>query len=439
MASGASFPSIDIIHAREILDSRGNPTVEVDVRLDDRSIGRAAVPSGASTGSREAVELRDGDARRYGGKGVARAVAAVNEIIAPALRGASAGAQAEIDTQLCALDGTANKSKLGANAILGVSLAVARAAAAASGEPLYRRLGGADASLLPVPMFNVLNGGAHADNSVDFQEFMIAPVGASSFREALRMGAETYHALKAVLKDKGHTTAVGDEGGFAPNLRANVEAIEVILVAIERAGLRAGDDVAIALDPATSELYDGSGYVLRKGGGKVTSTTELIDLYDDWTRAFPILSIEDGLAEDDWSGWRALTQRLDKRVQLVGDDIFVTNPTIIRRAIAEDVANAVLIKLNQIGTLTETLDAVRTAHAAGYGTVVSHRSGETPDDFIADFAVATSAGQIKTGAPCRGERVAKYNQLARIEEELGTSARYAGREAFSRRPEERGA
>jgi len=439
MTDAIASRTIAAIRAREILDSRGNPTIEVDVRLDDGSTGRAAVPSGASTGSQEAVELRDGDPRRYGGKGVTRAVAAVNEIIAPAIHGLGVAAQAEVDARLCALDGTPNKAKLGANAILGVSLAVARAAAVAAGEPLYRRLGGPQATLLPVPMFNVLNGGAHADNSVDFQEFMIAPVGAPSFREALRMGAETYHALKALLKEKGYGTAVGDEGGFAPNLKADVEAIELILAAIERAGLRAGADVAIALDPAASELYEGATYVLRKSGGRALSTAALIDRYEEWVRTFPILSIEDGLAEDDWSGWRALTDRLDARVQLVGDDIFVTNPTIIRRAIAERIGNAVLIKPNQIGTLTETLEAVRVAQAAGYGTVVSHRSGETPDDFIADFVVATSAEQIKTGAPCRGERVAKYNQLARIEEELGAAARYAGAAAFARRPERRGA
>ena len=437
-SSGGRSPAVVAVHAREILDSRGNPTVEVDVRLDDGSTGRAAVPSGASTGSREAVERRDGDPKRYLGKGVTGATGAVNDVIAPALRGGGAMDQADVDARLLALDGTADKSKLGANAILGVSLAVARAAAAAAREPLYRRLGGPGASLLPVPMFNVLNGGAHADNSVDFQEFMIAPVGAPSFREALRMGAETYHALKAILKEKGYSTAVGDEGGFAPNLRANVEAIELILAAIERAGLRAEADVVLALDPATSELYDGSAYVLRKSGGRTMTTAELVDLYDDWVRSFPILSIEDGLAEDDWSGWQVLTARLGARVQLVGDDIFVTNPAIIRRAIASHVGNAALIKLNQIGTVTETMEAVRTAQAAGYGTVVSHRSGETGDDFIADFAVATGAGQIKTGAPCRGERVAKYNQLARIEEELGESARYAGAAAFARRPREDG-
>jgi enolase len=428
--------AVTTVRAREILDSRGSPTVEVDVRLDDGSAGRAAVPSGASTGSREAVERRDGDTRRYFGKGVTGAVASVNDVIGPALRGVDASDQADVDRRLSALDGTANKSKLGANAILGVSLAVARAAAASAGEPLYRHLGGPEANLLPVPMFNVLNGGVHADNSVDFQEFMIAPVGAPSFREALRMGAETYHALKAVLKEKGHSTAVGDEGGFAPSLRANVEAIEVILKAIERAGLRAGSDVAIALDPASSELFEAPAYVLRKGGGRVMSTAAMVELYEDWVRTFPIVSIEDGLAEDDWDGWRVLTERLGERVQLVGDDIFVTNPAIIRRAIAEKIGNAALIKLNQIGTLTETLEAIQVARAAGYGLVVSHRSGETPDDFIADFAVATSAGQIKTGAPCRGERVAKYNQLARIEEELGAAARYAGAAAFARRPAE---
>jgi enolase len=435
----ARSPVISTIHAREVLDSRGNPTVEVDVRLDDGSFGRAAVPSGASTGSREAVELRDGDAKRFAGKGVTRAVRGVNEVIAPALRGIGVGEQADVDARLRALDGTADKSKLGANALLGVSLAAARAAAANARVPLYRHLGGPEATVLPVPMFNVLNGGAHADNSVDFQEFMIAPVGAPTFREALRMGTETYHALKSILKQKGYATAVGDEGGFAPNLKTDVEAIELIVAAIERAGLRAGADVALALDPAASELFEGSVYVHKKSGGRTVSTAEMVELYEGWVRAYPILSIEDGLAEDDWNGWQVLTRRIGKAVQLVGDDIFVTTPAIIRRAIAEQVGNAALIKLNQIGTLTETLEAVRTAQAAGYGTVISHRSGETPDDFIADFAVATSAGQIKTGAPCRGERVAKYNQLARIEEELGTAASFAGAAAFARRPAERAA
>jgi enolase len=427
-------PSITAIRAREILDSRGNPTVEVDVQLEDGATGRASVPSGASTGSREAVERRDGDPKRFQGKGVTAAVAAVTEILAPALKGLLATDQSDLDARMCALDGTPNKARLGANAILGISLAVARAAAASAGVPLYRYLGGDDATLLPVPMFNVLNGGAHADSSVDFQEFMVAPAGAPSFREALRMGAETYHALKAVLKEKGYSTAVGDEGGFAPNLKANVEAIELILVAIERAGLRPGTDVVIALDPATSEFYEKPSYVLAKSGGRRMSTAEMIDLFAGWVQQFPILSVEDGLAEDDWEGWRALTERLGDRLQLVGDDIFVTNPAIIRRAVAEHVGNAALIKLNQIGTLTETLEAMQVARSAGYGLVVSHRSGETPDDFIADFTVATGAGQIKTGAPCRGERIAKYNQLARIEEELGSEARFAGVGAFARRP-----
>jgi len=418
------------IHAREILDSRGNPTVEVDVYLADGSTGRAAVPSGASTGSREAIELRDGDPQRYSGKGVSRAVANVNGTITSALLGAEAADQEAIDARLCSLDGTENKERLGANAILGVSLAVARASAHSVGLPLYRYLGGVDARLLPVPMFNVLNGGVHADNSVDLQEFMIAPVGAPSFCEALRMGAETYHALKATLKEKGYGTAVGDEGGFAPNLKANVEAVECILHAIERAGLRPGEDIVLALDPAASEFFDDGVYVFRKSDQSRRSAAEMIAFYEEWVRQFPILSIEDGLAEGDWEGWQLLTERLGNRIQLVGDDIFVTNPAIIHRAVDEKIANAALIKLNQIGTVTETLAAMAEARAGGYGTVISHRSGETPDDFIADLAVATSAGQIKTGAPCRGERTAKYNQLVRIEEELGTQARYAGRRPF---------
>jgi enolase len=429
---GFLMSTVAAIHAREILDSRGNPTVEVDVRLVDGSGGRAAVPSGASTGSREAVELRDSDARRYGGKGVSRAVRNVNDTIAPALVGDEARDQAAIDARLCALDGTPNKGCLGANAILGVSLAVARAAAASAEVPLYRYLGGNAAHLLPVPMFNVLNGGVHADNSVDLQEFMIAPVGAGSFANALRVGTEIYHALKTTLREKGYGTAVGDEGGFAPNLTTNLEAVELILAAVERAGLRPGSDVFLALDPAASEFFEGGRYVFRKSDRSERSAEDMIRFYEDWVRQFPIRSIEDGLAEDDWDGWKLLTQRLGDRIQLVGDDIFVTNPTIIRRAIGEGVANAALIKLNQIGTVTETLAAISEARTAGYGTVVSHRSGETPDDFIADLAVATSAGQIKTGAPCRGERVAKYNQLLRIEEELGAGARYAGPEPFSR-------
>ena len=370
--------------------------------------------------------MRDGDKARYGGKGVRRAIANVTDVILPALRGADATDQAAIDRRLCALDGTPEKKQLGANAILGVSLALARANAAAARKPLYQHLGGAEANLLPVPMFNILNGGAHADNSVDFQEFMIAPVGAPSFAEAVRMGAETYQALKSILKGKGYSTAVGDEGGFAPNLKANVEAVEVILQGIEKAGLRAGTDIVIALDPAASEFFEDGAYVLKKSDGSRHSSADMVAFWEGWVRQFPIWSIEDGLAEDDWTGWQLLTERLGKAIQLVGDDIFVTNPAIIRRAVAEHVGNAALIKLNQIGTLTETLEAISVAREGHYGIVVSHRSGETPDDFIADFTVATQAGQLKTGAPCRGERVAKYNQLLRIEEELGADARYSG-------------
>ncbi|MGO9662671.1 MAG: phosphopyruvate hydratase [Polyangia bacterium] len=424
--------TIASIQAREILDSRGNPTVEVDVRLSDGSFGRAAVPSGASTGSREAIELRDGDKKRYGGKGVRRAVANVNETLSSALKGTEASDQAALDKRMCDLDGTPNKAKLGANAILGVSMAVARAAAASAGKPLYQHLGGSAATLLPVPMFNIMNGGAHADNSVDFQEFMIAPVGAPSFAEALRMGAETYHALKSILKGKGYSTAIGDEGGFAPNLKANVEAVEVILAGIEKAGLKPGQDVVLALDPAASEFYEDGAYVFRKSDRSRHSSAEMVAFWEDWVRQFPIWGIEDGLAEDDWKGWQLLTEQLGKKIQLVGDDIFVTNPAIIRRAVAEKVGNAALIKLNQIGTLTETLEAIEISRAAHYGIVVSHRSGETPDDFIADLTVATRAGQLKTGAPCRGERVAKYNQLLRIEEELGAKARYAGAAVYGR-------
>ena len=423
-----------IVHvkAREILDSRGNPTVEVDVRLDDGATGRAGVPSGASTGTREALELRDGDKERFGGKGVAKAVAHVNELVAPAVKGLDATDQAGLDARLLALDGTPTKAKLGANAILGVSMAAARAAAASAGLPLYRYLGGVDATLLPVPMLNVLNGGAHADNSVDFQEFMIAPVGAPSFREALRWAAECYQALKGTLKAKGLGTGVGDEGGFAPNLKANVEAIEVILAAIEKAGFKPGKDVALALDPAASEFFEDGAYVLAKSGAGKKTSAQMIDFWADWVRQFPIWSIEDGLAEQDWDGWKALTERIGGQIPLVGDDIFVTNPAILREGIAKGIANSVLIKLNQIGSVTETLRCLSEARAARYGTVISHRSGETSDDFIADFTVATSAGQLKTGAPCRGERVAKYNQLLRIEEELGAQARYAGAAPFRR-------
>jgi len=418
------------VKAREILDSRGNPTVEVDVQLEDGSFGRAGVPSGASTGSREALELRDGDKKRFGGKGVAKAVANVNDVIAPAVKGFDALGQGAMDAKLLALDGTANKDKLGANAILGVSMAVARAAADSRGLPLYRYLGGVDARVLPVPMLNVLNGGAHADNSVDFQEFMIAPVGAPSFKEAMRWAAECYQALKSTLKSKGLGTGVGDEGGFAPNLKANVEAVEVILAAIQKAGLAPGKDVVIALDPAASEFYEDGSYVFSKSDKSKKSSQQMVAFWADWVRQYPIWSLEDGLAEQDWDGWRLLTETLGGTIKLVGDDIFVTNPAIMKQAIEKKVANSVLIKLNQIGSVTETLDCMRIARGAGYGTVVSHRSGETADDFIADFTVATSAGQLKTGAPCRGERVAKYNQLIRIEEELGPQARYAGPRPF---------
>jgi len=425
------MPAIVSIVAREILDSRGNPTIEVDVHLADGIMGRAAVPSGASTGSREAVELRDGG-QRFGGKGVLHAVANVHDTIAPALQGSEVTEQVRIDDRLVTLDGTPEKSRLGANTLLGVSLAVARAAAAATRQPLYRYLAGDRPLVLPVPMFNVLNGGVHADNSVDLQEFMVAPVGAATLHDAVRMGAETYQALKSVLKEHGYGTAVGDEGGFAPNLKANVEAVEVILSAIERAGLRPGVDAVLALDPASSEFYRDGEYVFGKSDQRRLSTADMVLFYFDWVRQFPIWSIEDGLAENDWAGWKLLTEQLGERVQLVGDDIFVTNPAIIRRAVQEGVGNAALIKLNQIGTVTETLAAIEAARAGGYGVVISHRSGETSDDFIADFAVATAAGQLKTGAPCRGERTAKYNQLLRIEAELGSAARYAGAAPFRR-------
>jgi enolase 1/2/3 len=424
--------AIRSVKAREILDSRGNPTVEVDVVLEDGAFGRAGVPSGASTGTREALELRDGDKKRFGGKGVAKAVANVNDTIAPAVRGMDAADQAGLDAKLLALDGTPNKEKLGANAILGVSMAAARASAESLDLPLYRYLGGIGANLLPVPMLNVLNGGAHADNSVDFQEFMIAPVGAPSFRQAMRWAAEVYQALKSTLKAKGLGTGVGDEGGFAPNLRANVEAIEVILAAIQKAGFAAGKDVVLALDPAASEFYEDGAYVFSKSDKSRKSSAEMVAFWGDWVRQYPIWSIEDGLAEQDWDGWMAMTEALGSKIKLVGDDIFVTNPGIVRQAIERGVANSVLIKLNQIGSVTETLQCMREARGAGYGLVVSHRSGETADDFIADFTVATGAGQLKTGAPCRGERVAKYNQLMRIEEELGAGAMYAGTRPFGR-------
>ncbi|MCC6620071.1 MAG: phosphopyruvate hydratase [Deltaproteobacteria bacterium] len=425
--------AIRSLHAREILDSRGNPTVEVDVTLTDGTRGRAAVPSGASTGTREAVELRDGDPARYGGKGVQKAVGHANTTLRAALIGRSPFEQAAIDQTLCELDGTPNKGALGANAILGASLAVARAASLSRGEPLYRYLGGVDARLLPVPMFNVLNGGAHADNSVDPQEFMILPIGAPTFTEGVRVAAETFHALKSTLKKKGLATGVGDEGGFAPNLRSNVEAVEAILEAIVKAGYKPGEDIVLALDPAASEFFEDGAYVFKKSDKSRRTPSEMVDYWADWCRQYPIVSIEDGVAEQDEEGWRLMTERLGSRIQLVGDDSLVTNPTLIRKAIADGVANAVLIKLNQIGTVTETFQAIKDARSAAWGIVISHRSGETPDDFIADLAVATGAGQIKTGAPSRGERVAKYNQLMRIEEELGASAVYAGRSPYAKR------
>jgi len=413
------------IAAREILDSRGNPTVEVDVRLEDGSFGRAAVPSGASTGVHEAVELRDGG-KRYGGKGVEKAVAAVNGELFDALCGMEAEDQIRLDKAMCALDGTPNKARLGANAILGVSLAVAKAAAEAANLPLYRFIGGAKANLLPVPMMNVLNGGVHADNPIDFQEFMIVPVGAPNFREALRMGAEVFHTLKKGLKDAGHNTNVGDEGGFAPNLKSADEALSFIVKAIEKAGYKPGEDVYLALDPASSEFFENGKYVL-KGEGRTLDPVGMVKVYEDLCARYPIFSIEDGHAQDDWEGWIAMTKALGKKIQLVGDDLFVTNTARLKQGIAKGAANAVLIKLNQIGTLTETLETVEMAHKAGYRNVISHRSGETEDSTIADFAVATCAGQIKTGSLCRSDRLAKYNQLLRIEEQLGDQAVYAGR------------
>ena len=419
------------VYAREILDSRGNPTVEVDVVLTDGIIGRAAVPSGASTGAFEAVELRDGDKTRYMGKGVLNAVENVNMVIAPEIEGLNPFDQPGLDRTLMKLDGTENKGKLGANAILGVSLATAKAAAESLGLPLYQYLGGVNAKELPVPMMNILNGGSHADNNVDIQEFMVMPVGASSFAEALRMGTEVYHSLKAVLKEKTLATAVGDEGGFAPNLASNEDALLCIVDAIQRAGYIPGEDVALALDVAASEIYENGIYNLAGEGLKKTSD-EMIDFYEGLIERYPIVSIEDGLHEDDWEGWRKLTERLGGRVQLVGDDLFVTNPERLARGIKEKCANSILIKLNQIGTLTETLDAIEMAKRAGYTAVVSHRSGETEDVTLAHVAVAVNAGMIKTGAPARTERVAKYNELLRIEEELGESAVYRGRKALAR-------
>jgi len=422
---------IQQIVAREILDSRGNPTVEVDCVLRGGILGRAAVPSGASTGEHEAIELRD-RGKRYNGKGVRKAVRHVNEVIARALRGRDARRQDAVDRVLIELDGTATKRKLGANALLGVSLAVAKAAAAAAGQPLFRYLGGREAVTLPVPMLNILNGGAHADSSVDLQEFMIVPLGAPTFAEALRIGAEVFHTLRAVLQARGLGTGVGDEGGFAPNLPSNQDAVELILEAIERAGYTPGRQVALALDPATSELYEGGRYVFRKSDGSQRTSAEMADFWGEWLSRYPIVSIEDGLAEDDWEGWQELTERLGKKVQLVGDDLFVTNPKRLRQGIETGVGNSILIKLNQIGTLTETLETIALARTAGYTTVISHRSGETEDATIADLAVAVNAGQIKTGSTCRGERTAKYNQLLRIEELLGKRAVYPGKRAFTR-------
>src|SRR2546429_29986 len=421
---------IDRIHAREILDSRGNPTVEGDVILVTGERGRAAVPSGASTGEHEAVELRDGDPKRYGGKGVFKAVHNANELIARALKGMDARDQGEIDRTLIELDGTPTKSQLGANAILAVSLATARAAANAQNLPLYRYLGGENANTLPVPMMNIVNGGAHADNNVDFQEFMIVPVGAENFSEALRMGAEIFHTLKSVLKKKGYATSIGDEGGFAPNLKSNEEAIETILEAIAQSGYRAGEDVLLALDPAASEFFDGQSYVFKKSDGRRLSSDEMVAFWSKWIENYPIISLEDGMAESDWDGWKSLTDELGQRAQLVGDDIFVTNIEFLGQGIDRGVANSILIKVNQIGTLTETLDCIKLAKANLYTTVISHRSGETEDAFIADLAVATNACQIKTGSLSRSDRVAKYNQLLRIEEEVEDAARYPGRAAF---------
>jgi len=429
---------ITAVKGREILDSRGNPTVEVEVTLDGTVTGRAAVPSGASTGVREALELRDGDKQRYLGKGVTKAVANVNGEIAAALKGREA-AQRAVDEQMIALDGTPNKGRLGANALLGVSMALARANANAAGVPLYvhaaglyEKKAGARPALLPVPMMNILNGGAHADSSVDFQEFMVMPVGARSFAEGLRMGAEIFHTLRGILKKKGYATGVGDEGGFAPSLKSNREAVDVVLEAVAQAGYKAGENIYLALDVAASELWveDGQKYEFKKSGEPTRTADGMVKMYEDWVRQYPIISIEDGLGESDWDGWKAITSALGGKIQIVGDDLFVTNPEILARGIREKVANSILVKLNQIGTVTETLDAVAMARDAGYTSVISHRSGETEDTTIADLAVATSAGQIKTGSASRTDRVAKYNQLLRIEEELGAGAKYAGRSAL---------
>jgi len=416
---------IERITARQILDSRGNPTVEVDLTLESGAMGRAAVPSGASTGEHEVLELRDGDTSRYCGKGVTKAVENVNELLAPELRGADASDQEAVDRAMIALDGTPNKSRLGANAILGVSLAAAKAVANHRRIPLFRYIGGVHARTLPVPMMNIVNGGEHADNNLDLQEFMIVPLGAKRFAEGLRMGAEVFHTLKGILKDRGLATGVGDEGGFAPNLPGNEEAINAIIAAIKKAGYTPGRDIAVALDPAASTFYRGGRYRLASENREL-SADEMIDYYERWIQVYPIRSIEDALAEDDWDGWKKLTEKLGKRIQIVGDDLFVTNPARLKRGIEMGVANSILIKLNQIGTLSETLETIEIAHRAGYTTVISHRSGETEDTTIADLAVATNAGQIKTGSLCRSDRVAKYNQLLRIEEMLGADAVYGG-------------
>ncbi|OGU07746.1 MAG: phosphopyruvate hydratase [Geobacteraceae bacterium GWC2_55_20] len=418
------------VYAREILDSRGNPTLEVEVFLESGSFGRAAVPSGASTGEREAMELRDGDKSRYLGKGVLKAVDNVNNVIAEEIIGMEADDQIGIDMKMIELDGTEFKTNLGANAILGVSLAVAKAAADEAGQPLYKYIGGANARELPLPMMNIINGGAHADNNVDIQEFMIMPAGAKCFAEALRMGAEIFHALKGVLKGKGYNTAVGDEGGFAPNLKSNEEALEVIMEAIVKSGYKPGEDVLLALDVASSELFKDGKYTLENEAQKVKTPAEMVDFYENLVNKYPIVSIEDGMAENDWDGWKLMTERLGKRIQIVGDDLFVTNPKILKEGIQKGIANSILIKLNQIGTLTETLEAIEMAKRAGYTTVISHRSGETEDTTLADLAVAVNSGQIKTGSLCRTDRVAKYNQLLRIEDELDSTALFKGHDVF---------
>ena len=424
---------IEEVYAREILDSRGNPTVEVEVYLEDGNVGSAAVPSGASTGEHEAVELRDGDKDRYMGKGVLKAVQNVNDVIADEIIGLDATEQTYIDNLMIDLDGTDNKGNLGANAILGVSLAVAKAASESVGLPLYQYFGGTNAKVLPVPMMNIINGGEHADNNVDIQEFMVSPAGASDFKDALRMGAEVFHNLKKVLNSKGYNTAVGDEGGFAPDLKSNEEALEVIIQAIEKAGYKPGEDIFICLDPASSEFYDAKKdrYILSSENKELTAA-EMVDYYANWVKKYPIVSIEDGLAENDWAGWKLMTEKLGNKIQLVGDDLFVTNTSLLSKGISEGIANSILIKLNQIGTVTETLDAIEMAHKAGYTAVVSHRSGETEDTTIADLAVATNAGQIKTGSASRTDRIAKYNQLLRIEDMLAESARFLGRKTYNK-------